>query len=177
MRITITGAAGILGQKQTASLIACSDIGINTLDLHDFVSAQKPDKDIPKRCLSGSNVEPAQINRQVAARPDVICQRAVIVSDDAERDVDSLDARRSLSLTGVSCTTAQQIEATVRRAGAETANLINYNPDPEIEAQVSQWPKNSNASQACAMGFSAAAGFDNIIRVYLADDCNPQRTL
>ena len=326
MRVTITGAAGMLGRKLTASLIESNEQGISALDLHDIVPAQKPDTDIPTRCLSGSIADQTQIDALAASRPDLIFHLAAIVSGEAERDFDkgwsinlhanlmllealrkehlasggyyrpkiifsssiavfggpypdaiddsflcaplssygtqkamaelaladysrkgfvdglslrmptvavrpgaanaaassffsgiireplaglpaqlpvadtlrhwfvsprtavsflrqaaeldfdTLGGRRSLNLPGVSCTVAQQIEALVRVAGAETANLINYSPDPEIEALVSQWPQNFDASRALAMGFTADADFDSIIRVYLEDDCNLQRT-
>jgi D-erythronate 2-dehydrogenase len=88
----------------------------------------------------------------------------------AELDTEGLGARRNLTMPGLSATVAEQIEALRRVAGNDAAKLIRREPDPAIQRIVSGWPQNFDAKRATALGFSADASFEDIIRIHLQDE-------
>lgn len=90
----------------------------------------------------------------------------------ATLDTGLLNGRRALSLPGVSCTVAEQIEALRRVAGQKAVDLIRPEPDAAIMKIVEGWPRNFDPARAIALGFKAEADFDEIIRVYIEDDLN-----
>ena len=88
----------------------------------------------------------------------------------ATMDGEQLGARRCLSLPGLSCTVAEQIEALRRVAGDKVVARIRHVPDPAIVKIVSGWPRNFDTARARGLGFVAEATFDEIIRVHLEDE-------
>ena len=105
MRILITGAAGMIGQKLTARLI--KDGGLNgqpieALLLLDVVTPPKPAGFFGALTLATVDLAaPGQADDAVAARPDVIFHAAGVVSAEAELDFDkgyrvNLDGTRAL---------------------------------------------------------------------------------
>ena len=88
----------------------------------------------------------------------------------AELPEGALGDRRALTLPGLSCTVADQIEA-LRRAGGEKAvKLIRREPDATIARIVSGWPQNFNAARAKPLGFAAETSFDEIIAAHVEDE-------
>jgi D-erythronate 2-dehydrogenase len=98
MRVLIIGAAGMLGRKLTASLLADSLWPPTRLVLADVVApAPQPGAE----CVTIDLAAPATATALIAARPDVIFHLAAIVSGEAEVDFDkgyavNLDASRWL---------------------------------------------------------------------------------
>ncbi len=93
----------------------------------------------------------------------------------ATLDTARLEGRRSLTMPGVSCTVAEQIEALRKVAGDAPARLIRRESDASIEKIVMGWPRNFDPKRALALGFEAEADFEEIIRIYIEDDL-PART-
>lgn len=98
MHILIIGAAGMLGRKLTASLLAHPLRAGTTLTLADVV-APAPIADAT--CLTVDMASPGTAATLIAGRPDVIFHLAAIVSGDAEVNFDkgytvNLDASRWL---------------------------------------------------------------------------------
>lgn len=85
-------------------------------------------------------------------------------------DADRLEGRRALSLPGVSCTVAEQIEALRKAAGQKAVDLIRVAPDPAVEKIVSGWPRDFAPDRAIELGFQAESSFDEIVQVYIDDD-------
>lgn len=85
-------------------------------------------------------------------------------------DTAKLEGRRALSLPGVSCTVAEQIEALRRAAGDEAVARIRPRPDDAIMKIVSGWPRDFDPHRAVALGFKAEASFDEIIETYIRED-------
>ena len=81
-----------------------------------------------------------------------------------------LGARRTLTLPGLSCTVAEQIEALRRVAGDRAVALISRVPDPVIARIVEGWPQRFDAARAIALGFEAETDFDMIIRSHIEDE-------
>jgi D-erythronate 2-dehydrogenase len=92
------------------------------------------------------------------------CLRAATI------DSDSIGARRTLSMPGLSATVAEQIDALRRVAGEGAVRLIRRQPDPTITAMIAGWPRALDASRAERLGFAAESSFDEIIRVHLEDE-------
>ncbi len=88
----------------------------------------------------------------------------------AALDTTRLQGRRALSLPGVSCTVAEQIEALRRAAGNDVVALIKPRPDPAIMKIVEAWPRDFDPARARALGFRAEYSFDEIVRVYMDED-------
>ena len=88
----------------------------------------------------------------------------------AEMDTAKLGDRRMLTLPGLSCTVAEQIEALRKVAGNDVVKLISSVPDETIAKIVSGWPRNFNPQRALSLGFKAEASFEDIIRVHLEDE-------
>ena len=88
----------------------------------------------------------------------------------AELAEGALGDRRALTLPGLSCTVADQIDA-LRRAGGEKAvKLIRREPDATIARIVAGWPQNFDAARARALGFSAESRFDEIVAAHIEDE-------
>ena len=88
----------------------------------------------------------------------------------AKIDTAQLDARRNLSMPGVSASVGEQIAALRRVAGDKVANLIRREPDPDIMRIVEGWPRNFDAKRATGLGFRADSSFEHIIRAHIEDE-------
>ncbi|MEM6563102.1 MAG: D-erythronate dehydrogenase [Pseudomonadota bacterium] len=88
----------------------------------------------------------------------------------ATLDTNLLEGRRALNLPGLSCTVAEQIEALRKVSGEDVVRLIKSEPDENIMRIVGGWPRNFYPERAIALGFQAESSFEDIIRVYIADD-------
>jgi nucleoside-diphosphate-sugar epimerase len=84
--------------------------------------------------------------------------------------METLGARRNLSMPGVCATVGQQIEALRKVAGDKVTRLIRRQPDPTIARIVEGWPQNFDASRAVSLGFRADPSFEEIIRIHVADE-------
>ncbi len=83
---------------------------------------------------------------------------------------DKLGARINLTMPGVSCTVAEQIEALRRIAGDKVVARIRREPDPLVMRIVDGWPHRFDAARARALGFVAESSFDEIIRIHIEDE-------
>jgi D-erythronate 2-dehydrogenase len=81
-----------------------------------------------------------------------------------------LGERRCLTMPGVSATVADEIEALRRAAGDGAVGHVHHQPDEAIARIVAGWPRAFHARRARALGFSAEADFDEIVRVYVEDE-------
>jgi D-erythronate 2-dehydrogenase len=88
----------------------------------------------------------------------------------AAMDLNKLGARRSISMPGVSCTVAEQIEALSKIGGPDRAKLIKREPDATIARIVSGWPQKFDTQRASSLGFVADKNFEDIIRVHIEDE-------
>jgi D-erythronate 2-dehydrogenase len=83
---------------------------------------------------------------------------------------ETLGDRINLMMPGVCCTVAEQIAALRRVAGDRVASRIRRVPDEMITRIVAGWPRRFDPRRALALGFTAEATFDDIIRAYIEDD-------
>jgi D-erythronate 2-dehydrogenase len=81
-----------------------------------------------------------------------------------------LGDRINLTLPGISCTVAEQIEALKRIAGPKVAARIRREPDETITRIVAGWPQRFDARRAAALGFRAETSFDDIVRIHIEDE-------
>jgi D-erythronate 2-dehydrogenase len=88
----------------------------------------------------------------------------------AELPSGALGDRRALTLPGLSCAVADEIEALRRVAGEKAVKLIRRAPDPAIARIVSGWPQNFDAARAKKLGFESEASFDEIIAAHIEDE-------
>ena len=54
-------------------------------------------------------------------------------------------------------------------AGDDVAKLIRWEPDATIQRIVESWPSKVEAPRARALGFTADADFDAIVRAHIED--------
>jgi len=87
-------------------------------------------------------------------------------------DLGRLGSRRTLNMPGLSATVGEMIASLEKVAGVECVNLIQREPDPNIQRIVDGWPQRLDASRAQALGFWAETSFEEIIRNHLEDECN-----
>jgi nucleoside-diphosphate-sugar epimerase len=105
MHVLVTGAAGMIGRKLTARLVADGALNgqaIEKLTLIDVVAPQSPEKFSGKIDAAAADIaDPAAVRAAVAGRPDVIFHLAGVVSGEAELDFEkgmrvNLDGSRTL---------------------------------------------------------------------------------
>src|SRR5215469_12948010 len=105
MHIFITGAAGMIGRKLTARLVADAALNnrpIEKLTLLDVTVPAKPEKFAGAvETVAGDIADPGALPKLVATRPDVIFHLAAVVSAEAELDFEkgmriNLDGSRTL---------------------------------------------------------------------------------
>jgi nucleoside-diphosphate-sugar epimerase len=85
-------------------------------------------------------------------------------------DTGALGHRRNLTMPGLSATVDEEIEALKQVAGEKAAALIRREPDPDIMRIVKGWPHDFDAARALALGFSADASLEAIIRAHIDDE-------
>src|SRR5471032_1113827 len=83
---------------------------------------------------------------------------------------EQLGPRINLAMPGVCCTVAEQIESLARIAGPKVAARIRREPDELVVRIVSGWSERFDAKRAAALGFTAEATFDDIIRAHIEDE-------
>jgi nucleoside-diphosphate-sugar epimerase len=88
----------------------------------------------------------------------------------ATLDTRLLGGRPCLTMPGVSVTVAEQIEALRRLAGDRVVARIRREPDETIMGIVAGWPRKFDARRARALGFTAEADFEEIIRHHIEDE-------
>jgi len=91
----------------------------------------------------------------------------------ARLDTGLLRGHRSLNLPGVCCTVADQIAALQTVAGQKVTKHIKSRPDPAVAAIIANWPEAFTAERATSLGFVADTSFEEIIKIYIADDLRP----
>jgi nucleoside-diphosphate-sugar epimerase len=75
----------------------------------------------------------------------------------------------AMNLPAVQTTVADMVAALAAVAGQEVADLIDWQPDPTLEAMVTGWPAHVEAARAAALGLTADPDFTSIVRSYLAE--------
>jgi nucleoside-diphosphate-sugar epimerase len=91
MHILIIGAAGMIGRRLTAALLAAGHVGgreITQLTLADVVAPALPATTIPATATACDLSAPGAATALIATRPDLIFHLAAIVSGEAEADFD-----------------------------------------------------------------------------------------
>jgi D-erythronate 2-dehydrogenase len=91
MRVVVTGAAGMIGSKLTARLLADGKVGgraISALHLTDIVEPKKPAADFLVTTRAANIAEPSEAALIAELKPDIVFHLAAIVSGEAEADFD-----------------------------------------------------------------------------------------
>jgi nucleoside-diphosphate-sugar epimerase len=83
---------------------------------------------------------------------------------------EKIEPRINLTMPGVCCTVAEQIEALRRVAGDKVAARIKRVPDKLIMRIVAGWPHRFEAKRSTELGFVAEGTFEEIIRVHIEED-------
>jgi D-erythronate 2-dehydrogenase len=83
-----------------------------------------------------------------------------------------LGDRINLTMPGISCTVAEQIESLMRIAGPKVAARIRREPDETISRIVAGWPQRFDARRAATLGFRAETSFDDIVRIHIEEELN-----
>jgi nucleoside-diphosphate-sugar epimerase len=83
---------------------------------------------------------------------------------------DKVEPRINLTMPGVCCTVAEQIEALRRIAGDKVVARIRREPDELVARIVAGWPQRFEAKRSTELGFVAESSFDEIIRVHIEDE-------
>ncbi|UXN71996.1 SDR family oxidoreductase [Devosia neptuniae] len=104
MKVLVIGAAGMVGRKLTAALLAAGQVGgqpIESLMLADIVAPETPAASLPIDTIATDLSEPGSAASLLQARPDLIFHLAAIVSGEAEADFEkgyriNLDGTRHL---------------------------------------------------------------------------------
>jgi nucleoside-diphosphate-sugar epimerase len=105
MHVLILGAAGMIGRKLTARLLADGSVGdraVERLTLADVIPPQQPASAVGNVELVAADLAaPGEADRLVERRPDLIFHLAAVVSGEAEADFEkgyrvNLDGTRAL---------------------------------------------------------------------------------
>ena len=83
---------------------------------------------------------------------------------------EALGPRINLSMPGVCCTVAEQIDALRRIAGERVVARIRRSHDDLVARIVAGWPQRFDARRARELGFTAETSFDEIVRIHIADE-------
>ena len=82
---------------------------------------------------------------------------------------ETLGNQRIIPLPGVTTTVHDMVSALQRVAGEQVTKLIRWEPDATIQRIVESWPSKVEAPRARALGFTADADFDAIVRAHIED--------
>ena len=75
-----------------------------------------------------------------------------------------------LNLPALRCSVGEMAAALERIAGPQATALLDWTPDADILKLVSTWPGNVHSARAQALGLSANADFDDVIREYIREN-------
>jgi D-erythronate 2-dehydrogenase len=77
---------------------------------------------------------------------------------------------RVVNLPGITLTVREMIDAMGRVAGRQAVDLVTFKPDARIQGIVKTWPVRFRTERAAAMGFTADADFDSIVRDHIENE-------
>ena len=77
---------------------------------------------------------------------------------------------RVVNLPGITVTVKEGVEVLRRVAGEAVAARVQYRPEARIQAIVKTWPVQFRTPRALAMGFTADADIETVIRGYVEDE-------
>jgi hypothetical protein len=86
-----------------------------------------------------------------------------------ELPAEALGDSRTLNLPGLSVSVGDMVAALEKVAGPGPVSRISFQPDPAVERIVNSWPAAWDVTRANALGLSADADFESIIRAYIED--------
>jgi nucleoside-diphosphate-sugar epimerase len=117
------------------------------------------------------NGEPSVVPVAPDAKLWLLSPRAAVDSLIAghELPAESLGDSRTVNLPGVSVNVGEMVAALENVAGPEPVSRISFVPDPAVERIVNSWPAAWDATRAKALGLSADADFESIVRAYIEE--------
>ena len=77
---------------------------------------------------------------------------------------------RVVNLPGITLTVREMIDAMGRVAGRQAVDLVTFKPDARIQGIVKTWPVRFRTDRALAMGFTADADFESIVRDHIENE-------
>ena len=80
--------------------------------------------------------------------------------------------RTAINLPSLATTVGAMAAALEQVAGPQATALLDWQPDPAVEKLVRSWPGDVAWDRARALGLRNDAGFEAIVREYIAE--NPQ---
>jgi D-erythronate 2-dehydrogenase len=83
---------------------------------------------------------------------------------------EALGLNRVVNLPGITVTVAEMVAALGRVAGPGVSSRIVFREEPVVGRIVSSWPARFDVERALALGFTRDAGFESLIREFLADE-------
>lgn len=88
----------------------------------------------------------------------------------ASLGADALGSRRTINVPGITVTVAEMIAALENVAGPAVAARVAFGEAPAVKRIVSSWPARFDISRALGLGFIRDAGFESLIRAFLAEE-------
>jgi len=79
----------------------------------------------------------------------------------------ALGGRTPINLPALTVSIGEMLGALEDIAGPETARLVHFEPDPEIEQIVGSWPAQLDCERTRALGLVGDASFEDIIHQYI----------
>ncbi|MES2759320.1 MAG: D-erythronate dehydrogenase [Pseudomonadota bacterium] len=92
-----------------------------------------------------------------------------------ELHAEALGDSRTVNLPGVSVSVGDMVAALEKVAGKEAVSRISFVPDPAVERIVNSWPAQWDVTRAKALGLSADADFESIVRAYIDQEIAPRK--
>jgi nucleoside-diphosphate-sugar epimerase len=89
-----------------------------------------------------------------------------------EASREAFQGRSALNMPGLNVTVQQMLDALAKVAGPKVRALVKTQRDARIAGIVDNWPKGLTSKRATALGITAEANFEDIIRQYIADNRN-----
>lgn len=84
-----------------------------------------------------------------------------------EAPASALVNTRSISVPGITVSVREMLDSLHRVAGDTVASRVKWQLDPAIDRLVSSWPQAFAADRGRALGMTADAGFDDMVRAYV----------
>jgi nucleoside-diphosphate-sugar epimerase len=121
------------------------------------------------------NGQPSVVPVAPEARLWLLSPRAAIDALIAghELHAESLADSRTVNLPGLSVSVAEMVAALEKVAGPEPVSRIVFVPDPAVERIVNSWPAAWDVTRAKALGLSADADVECIVRQYIEETAPP----
>jgi D-erythronate 2-dehydrogenase len=88
----------------------------------------------------------------------------------AQLEPGTLVDARTMNLPGLTVTPAEIVRAVARQLRRDESELVDWQPDPDVQRIIAGWPRRFTSQRALALGFEPDASVESLIEAFRASE-------